>query len=170
MQGKATVAGHPVHPMLVTFPIGCFVAAVVSDIVSIWAGPVFWAQMSTWLLLFGILGGLLAALFGFVDYLTAPMSIEAKNVAAWHMTLNIAMIVIFGIACAVRFLEPASVAGYALTGLGFVVLAAAGVLGGNIAHRHLVGSTEEDVYTAREAADDTRWTRGEVSPLSARRR
>jgi uncharacterized membrane protein len=172
MQGKATVAGHPIHPMLVTFPIGCFVAAVVSDLISIWAGPVFWAAMSTWLLLFGIAGGLLAALFGFVDYLSAPMSVEAKSIAAWHMTLNIAMIVIFGIACAIRFLDHTSVAGYALTGLGIVVLAISGVLGGNVAHRHLVGSSEDDVAVGRESADTTTVTaeRGKISMPSASRR
>ena len=180
MQGKATVAGHPVHPMLVTFPIGCFVAAVVSDIVSIWMGPVFWAAMSTWLLLFGVAGALLAAFFGFVDYLSAPMSVEAKSIAAWHMTLNIAMIIIFGIACAVRFLDHTSVAGYALTGLGIVILAIAGALGGSVAHQHLVGSSERDVGVARESADRTalsaeeRVTRsskcGEISTPSARKR
>jgi uncharacterized membrane protein len=153
MQGKATIAGHPLHPMLVTFPIGCFVAAVVADIVSIWAGPVFWAAMSTWLLLFGVLGALLAAFFGFVDYLSAPMSAQAKYQASWHMTLNVAAIVVFGLACAIRFLDHTSPVGYGVTGVGIVVLAIAGFLGGDVAHRHLVGSSESDVAVKREAAD-----------------
>jgi uncharacterized membrane protein len=106
-----------------TFPVDCFVAAVVCDVISIWAGPVFWAPMSTWLILFGVIGALVAGLFGFIDYLSAPMSAQAKNVAAWHMTLNIAVIFIFRIACAVRFLDHSSNAGYALTALGIVVLA-----------------------------------------------
>ncbi len=172
MQGKATIAGHPVHPMLVTFPIGCFVAAVVCDIISIWAGPVFWAAMSTWLLLFGLLGALLAALFGFVDYLSAPMTAAAKSIAGWHMALNAAMIVLFGLACAVRFSDHTSPAGYALTGLGIVVLAVAGTLGGNVAHAHLVGSSEGDVGSVREAADRAAATtnRGEINTPSARTR
>jgi uncharacterized membrane protein len=153
MQGKATLAGHPVHPMLVAFPIGCFVAAVVADLISISQGPAFWSPMATWLLLFGIVGALVAAFFGFIDYISTPMTVSAKSVAAWHMTLNMALIVIFGLACAVRFLDHASVAGYALTGLGIVVLAVSGWLGGDVAHRHLVGSSEEDVSDAREAAD-----------------
>jgi uncharacterized membrane protein len=153
MQGKANIAGHPLHPMLVTFPIGCFVAAVVSDMISIWQGPAFWSEMSTWLLLFGVIGALLAAFFGLVDYLSAPMSAQAKSIAAWHMTLNIAMIVIFGIACAIRFVDHASVAGHALTGLGIVILAIAGFLGGDVAHRHLVGSSEQDVDIARDSVD-----------------
>ncbi len=172
MQGKATVAGHPIHPMLVTFPIGCFVAAVVCDIISIWAGPVFWAAMSTWLLLFGIVGALLAAFFGFVDYLTAPMSVSAKSQAAWHMTLNVAVIIVFGVACAIRFLDHTSVAGYWLTGLGIVVLGIAGFLGGSVAHKHLVGSSEGDFDVEREAADETDapTTRGTINTPSASRR
>ncbi|MBV8530257.1 MAG: DUF2231 domain-containing protein [Candidatus Eremiobacteraeota bacterium] len=158
MQGKATIAGHPLHPIFVTFPIGCFVAAVICDIISIWQGPVFWAEMSTWLLLFGIAGALVAAFFGFVDYLSAPMSLRAKSIAAWHMTLNIAAVVIFGVACALRFLDHASPAGHALTGLGIVVLAFSGVLGGSVAHGHLVGSSEQDVGTSRQAADQSAMT------------
>lgn len=166
MQGKATLGGHPLHPALVTFPIGCFVAAVVADLISIWQGPVFWAEMSTWLILFGILGGLLAAFFGFVDYISAPMTARAKNIAAWHATFNVAMLVIFGWACAIRFLDHNSVAGHALTGLGFVLLAISGWLGGEVAHRHLVGSSERDVGSTREAADRTE--RGAISTPSAR--
>jgi uncharacterized membrane protein len=155
MQGKATIAGHPIHPILVTFPIGCFVAAIVADIISIWAGPAFWSPMATWLILFGVLGSLVAGLFGFIDYLTAPMSPKAKNVAAWHMTLNVALIVIFGWACAVRFHDHTSVGGYVLTVFGIAVLAVAGYLGGDVAHRHLVGSSEEDGTEVRRAQYQT---------------
>jgi uncharacterized membrane protein len=153
MQGKATVAGRPLHPIFVTVPIGCFVAAVACDIISIWAGPVFWAAMATWLILFGLLSALFAAVFGFIDYLSAPMTVQAKAVGAWHMMLNVAVIVIFGIACAIRFLDHTSVAGYGFTGLGIVVLAISGYLGGEVAHRHLVGSSEADIREPREAAD-----------------
>ncbi len=158
MQGKATIGGHPLHPILVTFPIGCFVAAVVCDLISIWEGPVFWAPMSTWLILFGVAGSLLAAFFGFIDYVSAPMTVRAKSAAAWHMTLNIAVIVIFGWACAIRFLDHTSPAGYGLTGLGIVLLAVSGWLGGEVAHRHLVGSSEQDVRATREASDRTALT------------
>jgi len=165
MQGKATIAGHPLHPVLVTIPIGCFVAAVTSDIISIWAGPVFWAQMSTWLLLFGVVGSLVAAFFGFIDYLSAPMTAVAKNLAGWHMALNVAAILVLGWACAIRFQDHTSVAGYALTGLGIVVLGFSGYLGGEVAHRHLVGSDEGDVGTARQADDRS----GVSTPAASRR-
>jgi uncharacterized membrane protein len=155
MQGKATLAGHPLHPIFITFPIGCFVAAVLCDIISIWTGPAFWAPMSAWLLLFGFLGVLPAAFFGFIDYLTAPMTTQAKSVAVWHMTINIAVFFVFGIACVLRFLDHTSVAGYAMTGLGIALLAVAASLGGNLAHDHLVGSSERDAGTVRGAVDST---------------
>ena len=169
MQGKATLSGHPLHPILVTFPIGCFVAAVVADLISIWEGPAFWAEMSTWLILFGIVGGLIAAFSGFVDYISAPMTARAKNVASWHMTLNVAMLVIFGLACALRFLNYHSVGGHALTGLGIVLLAISGWLGGEVAHRYLVGSPEPETGTADRTMRATEASeRGELSTPSAR--
>ena len=145
---QSSIPGHTLHPVLVTIPIGCFIAAVTSDIISIWAGPAFWAQMSTWLLLFGLVGSLAAAFFGFIDYLSAPMTAVAKNLAGWHMALNVAAILVLGWACAIRFQDHTAVAGYALTGLGIVVLGISGYLGGEVAHRHLVGSDERDIIGA----------------------
>ncbi len=81
MQGKATFNGHPIHPMLIPFPIAFFVGALISDIISHWGDPVFWPRVSLVLIGFGIVGALAAAIFGFTDYLTAPLSAEAKKTA-----------------------------------------------------------------------------------------
>ena len=158
MQGKATVAGHPIHPILVTFPIGCFVAAVVCDIVSIWAGVAFWAAMSTALIGFGIAGTLIAGFFGFVDYLSAPMSAAAKSVGAWHLTVMVCVAIVFGVAFALRVGAHATPAGYVLTVAGAVLLVVGGTLGGSLAHRHLVGSAESDRREPRNANDEAALT------------
>jgi uncharacterized membrane protein len=155
MQGKATIAGHPIHPMLVTFPIGCYVAAAISDLVSLGNHSGFWQTMGMWLLAFGVGGSLLAAFFGFVDYLSAPMSADARTVANLHATLNVAILIIFGTAFAIEYLAPHDAWGYVLTAAGLVLLAIAGTLGGSLAHRHLVGSSEQDLATTRRAADET---------------
>jgi uncharacterized membrane protein len=155
MQGKATIAHHPIHPVLVTFPIGCFSAAVVADIVSFWAGAGFWPTMATWLIGFGIAGALLASFFGFVDYLSAPMTPSAHNLANWHFTLNASVIVIYGIAFGLRIQNPHGPAGYALTAIGVLLLAVSTYLGGELSHRHLVGTSEEDVDQSRRPADQT---------------
>ena len=161
MQGKSTVAGRPIHPLTVTVPIGCFVAAVACDVISIWRGTPFWAPMATALIGFGLVGALIAAAFGIMDYLTAPMTERAKEIASWHMTLNVAAIVIFGTAFALRYFAHASVPGYIATVLGILVIAVSGWLGGEIAHGHLVGSSEQDRGAPRRAAEDTSPLRSE---------
>jgi uncharacterized membrane protein len=155
VQGKATLAGHPVHPLLVTFPIGCFVAAVVADIIFLTGGSSFWGAMSMWLVGFGVVGALLAAFFGFVDYLSAPMTPQARIVANWHATLNLGVVIVFAVAFAVRYLDARSAWGHVAIAIGICLLFASGVLGGRLAHRHLVGSSERDLSTERVAADET---------------
>lgn len=154
MQGKATVAGHPIHPLLVTFPIGSYVAAAIADVIFVSGGSSFWGTMSTWLIAFGLAGSLIAAFFGFVDYLSAPMSAQAREIANLHATLNVCTFVVFGVAFAARYFWPQFVWGHVATAAGICLLLAAGILGGNLAHQHLVGSSERDVRTSRTAADD----------------
>lgn len=139
MQGKATIAGHPIHPMLIPFPIAFFVGALISDIISHWGDPVFWPRMSVVLIGLGILGALVAALFGFIDFATAPLSEGAKKTATTHMALNLVVVAIFAVAFYVRLGDATSVAGYALTVLGVVILAVAGYLGGKLVFEGGVG-------------------------------
>jgi uncharacterized membrane protein len=154
MQGKATVAGHPVHPLLVTFPIGSYVAAVIADVIFVTGGSSFWGTMSMWLIAFGIAGTLLAGFFGFVDYLSAPMSSQARRVANLHFLFNVCTLIVFGVAFAARYFWPQFVWGHIATAAGICLLLVSGILGGTLAHRHLVGSSEGDVGVNRIAADD----------------
>jgi uncharacterized membrane protein len=139
MQGKATIMGHPIHPMLIPFPIAFFTGALISDIISHWGDPVFWPRMSVTLIGMGLVGALAAALFGFIDYLTAPMSTEAKTTATSHMVLNLLVVAIFAIAFYVRLDNTTAVAGYVLTVIGVLVLGASGYLGGQLAYHFGVG-------------------------------
>jgi uncharacterized membrane protein len=161
MQGKATVAGSPIHPMLVTFPIGCYVAAAICDLIFAGTHDGFWQLMGMWLIAFAIAGSLFAAFFGFVDYLSAPMSEEARTIANWHMTLNTATVLIFGTALAIEYLSPRNAWAYVLTAGGIVLLGVSGTLGGRLAHNHLVGSSEQDLAASRHAADETALTPSE---------
>lgn len=139
MQGKATIGGHPIHPMLVPLPIGFFVGALICDIILAFTHNPFWPQMSVVLLGFGIVGALLAALFGFVDYGTAPMSAEAKTTATRHMVLNLLAVVIFAVAFWLRLGDNVSTIGIILTVVGVVVLGVSGYLGGHLAYHFGVG-------------------------------
>jgi uncharacterized membrane protein len=109
--------------------------------------------MSTWLIGFGLAGSLFAGLFGLVDYLTAPMTLRAKRTASGHALLNVVLIVIFGVALAVRTEFPSSFAGYILTIAGIAVLAVSGWLGGELVSRHLVGSSESEAGAIKTPND-----------------
>ena len=140
MQGKATLAGHPIHPMLVAFPIGFFAGAVISDIITFLGHPDFWPRMSVALIAFGIVAALLAAVFGFVDYFTAPMPPPVKKTATTHMILNLLVVVIYVIALWIRVSNPGSSIGYVLTFAGLVFLVVSGWYGGHLAYVGGVGA------------------------------
>lgn len=140
MQGKATIAGHPIHPMLVSLPIGFFVGALACDIILAVTHDPFWPTVSVVLLGFGIVGALLAALFGFIDYATAPMPAEAKATATRHMVLNLLSVVIFAIAFWLRLGDDVSTTGIILTVVGVLVLAVSGWLGGHLAYHYGIGA------------------------------
>src|SRR5215468_872670 len=82
--------GHPFHPMLVTVPIGAWVASLVFDIVSRAADdPKVFATGSYWLIGIGIVGALVAALFGLLDLFAIPSGTRAFTTALVHMGLNL---------------------------------------------------------------------------------
>ncbi len=158
MQGKAVIAGHPIHPMLVAFPIGFFAAVLVSDVISIWAGPAFWSHVAMWLIAFGVIGALLAALFGFVDYFTVPMSTAVKKTATTHMILNLIVVAFYVAAFFVRYANEVSAVGYVLTYIGLALLVVSGWYGGHLVYVGLVGTQTpaagamKDVQTTRSSA------------------
>jgi uncharacterized membrane protein len=142
MQGKATLADHPLHPMFVGFPIGFFGAVLVSDVISIWGNPAFWPRMSVWLIAFGVVGALVAAVFGFIDYFTAPMPAAAKRTATTHMILNLTVVAFYVAAFFVRYGDPISTLGYVLTYVGLGILVVSGWYGGHLVYVGLVGTKE----------------------------
>jgi len=84
--------GHPLHPVLVTVPIGAWVAASVFDVASHLVGdPGFLARGAQWLIAVGVLGALAAALIGCLDLLAIPAGTPAFRTALVHMTLNLAV-------------------------------------------------------------------------------
>jgi uncharacterized membrane protein len=143
MQGKATFADHPIHPMLVAFPIGFFGGVLISDVISIWGDRAFWPHMSVWLIAFGIVAALVAAAFGFVDYFSAPMSSAAKKAATTHMILNLTVVVLYAAAFAVRYGDETSVLGYVLTYVALALLVVSGWYGGKLVYVEYVGTAAQ---------------------------
>jgi uncharacterized membrane protein len=96
MESRVKLLGHPVHPMLIVLPLGLFIGAVVFDAVYLWTGSATVATVGYWNIAGGIVGGLLAAVFGLIDWLAIPAGTRAKAIGVWHAASNVVAIAGFG--------------------------------------------------------------------------
>ncbi|WP_018222533.1 DUF2231 domain-containing protein [Salinispora pacifica] len=142
MESRLKVLGHPLHPMLVMFPVALLATAVLFDVVDIVGGPDFLGEVAYWNLTVGLVGALLAAAAGTVDLLAIPTGTRAKRVALTHAAGNVALILLFAAVWAVRLNADSRAAGGALIAIEIVALAILGVsawLGGELVDRLGVG-------------------------------
>lgn len=140
LRATVTIAGHPLHPILVTLPIGLFVAALISDIVYVADGSPGWAVASRWLLSGGLATALLAALAGLTDF-AGNTNIRALRDAWLHLFANLTVVLIEGINLILRLPDPAVAGsfGIVLSALAVLVLLFSGWKGGEMVFRHGVG-------------------------------
>lgn len=140
--------GHPIHPILVTVPIGAWIASFVFDIVSRTAGEeeVF-AKGAFWLIGIGIVGAAAAALFGVIDLLGIPRGTKAFSTGVTHLVLNDIVIVLYVVNFFVRRgeLDEGAVGAFPmiLSIIALVLLGASGYLGGKLAYRYGVRVADE---------------------------
>lgn len=141
--------GHPFHPILVTVPIGSWIASVVFDIGShVVDDPAPLARGAQWLIAIGVLGALAAALVGFLDLFAIPTGTPAFRVGLVHMTLNLAVTVAFALnfwwRTAGTGVDAAVPAGpLTLSIVAVAVLAVSGYLGGKLAYHYGVRVADE---------------------------
>jgi uncharacterized membrane protein len=141
--------GHPFHPILVTVPIGAWVTSLVFDIAShIVDRPGFLTQASEWVIAIGVIGALVAAVFGFLDLLAIPAGTAAMRTALLHMTLNLTVTVAYVVNFLWRhgsYTDGDSVGGgqLALSAVSLAVLGVSGFLGGKLAYRYGVRVADE---------------------------
>ncbi|MBZ5507843.1 MAG: DUF2231 domain-containing protein [Acidobacteriia bacterium] len=138
------IAGHPVHPMLIVFPLGLLATAVIFDIITLSTSDGKWSTMAWYMIAAGIIGGLLAAVFGLIDWLGIPSNTRAKAVGLWHGALNVLVVLLFAVSWNLRRPEPAAPSSLALT-LSFaavVIAVVAGWFGGELVDRLGVGVDE----------------------------
>src|SRR5919202_4494102 len=84
MESKFKLLGHPVHPMLIVFPLGLLATATIFDLIYLFAGNAELVTFSYWAIAAGIVGGLLAAVFGLWDWLAIPGGTRAKRIGLLH--------------------------------------------------------------------------------------
>lgn len=138
------LAGHAVHPMLVVFPLGLLATAVVFDLVGIGSDRGSWHAMAFWMIAAGLIGGVLAAVTGFLDYRGIPRNTRARSVGLRHGGVNAVVLALFLVSWIVRRPDPAHPATIALM-LSFVGAALAmvgGWLGGELVERLGMGVDE----------------------------
>ncbi|MEH1055936.1 DUF2231 domain-containing protein [Micromonospora sp. CPCC 206171] len=146
MESRLKVLGHPVHPMLVMFPVALLVVGTLFDIVDTVGGPDFRGEVAYWNITVGLVGGLLAAAAGTFDLLAIPAGTRAKRVALTHAAANVAVILLFAAVWAVRLNADSRAAGGALIAIEVVGAAILGVsawLGGELVDRLGVGVDRE---------------------------
>jgi uncharacterized membrane protein len=142
MESRAKLLGHPVHPMLIVLPLGLFIAAVVFDGVYLWRGSPTFATVAYWNIAGGIVGGLLAAVFGLIDWLAIPAGTRAKRIGLLHGGSNVVVVLIFAAVWWMRGDAPGMTPTTNLFLLEVVALAlgsVAGWLGGELVDRLAVG-------------------------------
>jgi uncharacterized membrane protein len=135
METRATVASHPIHPMLVPFPIALWIFSLASDCIYLFGfgGPV-WKDVALYTMVGGIIGGLMAAIPGYIDYrsLTDPVTIR---VARMHMVINVALVFFFTINAGLRVVNgPQALLPVILSFVGVAALGVSGWLGGELVY------------------------------------
>ena len=164
MASRASIGGHPIHPMLIPFPIGLLVFSFISDLIFLWKGNPIWRDyVAFYTLLAGIIGAAAAAIPGLIDWatLTEPAIVKVAN---WHARVNIITLLIFVGSFYLRTTSGAAwipnlpMLPFILSIVGLVGLMIAGWLGGEMVFKHGVAVTAQP-QTTHQKADDRRHIR-----------
>lgn len=158
MRTRASIAHHPIHPMLVTVPIGLWLFSLVCDLVyATGPGDTVWYTVATYNLVAGIVGALLAAIFGYIDMRSLPP--QVRKIAVRHMTLNLIIVALYIVNAWLRIAPGEySLVPLALSVIGVLMLGVSGWLGG-----HMVYVLQAGVDTGGASAAAT-----PAAPASAR--
>lgn len=136
----AKLGKHPMHPMLVGFPIGIWTFSLVGDLIFLYGNNVFWRELAFYAMVGGFIGALAAAIPGLIDYLSMSAS-PAKTIATRHMTINLLVVALYGVNLWMRA-AGGEIAGWpvALSVLAMLLLAVSGWLGGELVYVHGFGT------------------------------
>ena len=102
METRFKLLGHPVHPMLIVFPLGLLSTAVLFDVAYLTTKEEQLAVFSFWAVAAGVVGGLAAAVFGLIDWLAIPRGTRAKSIGLTHGAGNVVIVVLFAVSWLLR--------------------------------------------------------------------
>ena len=143
MESRAKLFGHAIHPILIVYPLGLLSAAVIFDVIYLVTANPTWTTVSFWMIAAGIIGGLLAAVFGLIDFLAIPSGTRAKRIGLLHGVVNVCVTILFIASWLLRRDSPEvpSTTALALSFIGVGAALLGGWLGGELVERLGVGVT-----------------------------
>jgi uncharacterized membrane protein len=162
MESRVKLFGHPVHQMLIVFPLGLLATSVVFDIIHLASGAAYAATVAYALIASGIVGGLLAAPFGLIDWIAIPSGTRAKKIGGWHGSGNVVVLVLFALSLWLRSGQVAQPPTWAwlLSFCGAAIALVTGWLGGELVDRLGIGisaNAHPDAPSSlHDSADDHR--------------
>lgn len=141
MESKARIFGHSIHQMLIVFPLGLLATSLAFDIAYLVSRDTAFSLVAYYLIFAGVCGGLLAAIFGLIDWLAIPSGTRAKSVGAWHGVGNVIVVLLFLASCLARSAAPEAPSNAAITCsvIGVLLALVTGWLGGELVTRLGVG-------------------------------
>jgi uncharacterized membrane protein len=142
MESHTKLLGHPIHPMLIVYPVGLLSGAVIFDLLYVATGNDQLAIFSFWAIAAGVVGGLAAAVFGLIDWLNIPARTRAKRLGMFHGLGNLVVVGLFVLSFLTRMSNPTYLPDTTPLLLGVLGLAVALVtawLGGELVYRLRVG-------------------------------
>jgi uncharacterized membrane protein len=158
LYSKAKLLGHPIHPMLVAFPITFFSSTLLGSIAYLATSDRDWFRLAYFANVAGVVTALIAAVPGFLDWTGIPSHLRAKQVGIVHLTLNLIVVAIFTLNLGMQGAQlseavPSGWSGFVLSLLGVMLLLMSGYYGWTLVQTHHVGI---DLTREQELLDRTR--------------
>ena len=141
MESRAKLFGHPIHQMLIVFPLGLLATSLFFDVIALAADHTGLLLASFYMIAAGVISGLIAAVFGAIDYFAIPGNTRAKRIGTMHGAGNVVVVLLFAASWLLRRDNPADpgMLAIALSAFGAALGGITGWLGGELVDRLGVG-------------------------------
>jgi uncharacterized membrane protein len=144
LYSKVKLFGHPIHPMLVAFPITFFTSTLLASVAYAMSGDRDWFRLAYLANLAGVVTGLFAAVPGFLDWVGIPQHLKAKRIGFLHMAINLVVVGLFTLnlgaqAAQLNDMVPSAISGVFISSLGVLLLMLSSYYGGALVYSYHVG-------------------------------
>lgn len=139
MRTPASIAGHPLHPMLITIPVGLLIFSLICDLIALFSTePDVWLLVAFFTMVGGFIGALIAAIPGVIDLMSINES-NIKKIGLTHMALNLVAVTLYAVNIWLRIDGTSGSAPLVLSVIAVALLGVSGWLGAEMVHKYGVG-------------------------------